>query len=201
MTDTTANFFSNPDALFGGLIGGGMAVIAVFISHKLSENAAKKRETMHVRGILQAIHDEIEILWKVYSSVIGDKFESLQDGKPFLIYWPVNQNYFTVYENNAEFIGKIKDNNLRKQIVTTYTLAKSLIDSFCFNNTMVQKWDDERHLFLEKNSPVHKARRDSYHQVLVVYAVSLNKLHVGLKTRVSELLLHIKEEDLFSSKK
>ena len=80
-------------------------------------------------GILQAIHDEIETLWDNYMDGIGHHTEALADGQPLNIYYPVTQEYFTVYNTNAFFIGRIRDHDLRKLIVSTYSKARGLIDS------------------------------------------------------------------------
>ena len=184
--------------IIGVIIGGTVAILAAVYSvresHKLSEQATIKREELHELGVLQAISDEMETIKEVYKKTIGDEFEKFKDGELFNMIWPVNQNYFTVYENNAEFIGKIKNNSLRKEIVSTYTVAKSVIDSFCFNNTLVQKFEVEYYLFEETKNPINQLKMNVYHKSLVDYAAKLKKGHTILKTKISELLQLITEE-------
>jgi len=202
MADTASTFIWNSDALLssmvGALIGGSMALAGVYISHQLSKRDAAEKEAMHSTGVLQAIHDEMGTLWETYLLTAGNTLESLQENMPFHMYWPVNQDYFTIYKTNALFIGKIKNHDLRKQIISTYIEAKSLIDSFTLNNTLVQKREDAYHLFLETSDATHQAKADAYYQVVVEYTVLLKKGHLMLKDKVSELLYLLRKEGVLT---
>lgn len=54
------------------------------------------------------------------------------------MYYPVFSDFFTVYHNNAFLISQVQDDGLRKQIVTTYTLAKGLVDSWRLNTSFMK---------------------------------------------------------------
>lgn len=115
-----------------------------------------------------------------------------------LMFWPITQDYFTIYNTNAFFIGKIKDHDLRKQIVATYAKARGLIDSFRMNNELVQKWEYTAALAQESQLPIHQSNAQARHQSLGRYSAALKNRHFELKTMVSELLRRLRKEGVLS---
>ena len=198
MTD----FVWNADALLssgaGALIGSALTLAGVFLAHKLDKNESAKKDAEHILGLLQAIHDEIETLWESYSATAGAHVEALREGNAVLIFWPITQDYFTIYNTNASFIGKIKNHDLRKQIVATYSKSRGLIDSYCMNNDLLQKWEHADLLFQETQNQIHKNHEQARFQSLVQYGASLKKGHLELKTMVSELLRRLRKEGVLS---
>jgi len=196
------DFVWNADALLssgvGALIGSALTLAGVWLAHNLEKAESAKKETEHIHGLLQAIHDEIETLWESYSATAGAQIDSLRDGNAMLMYWPLTQDYFTIYNTNAFFIGKIKDHDLRKQIVATYTKSRGLIDSFRMNNDLLQKWEHADMLFQESQNQLHKNHAHARYQSLVQYAASLKKGHAELKFMVSALLRHLRKEGVLS---
>ena len=87
---------------------------------------AKEKEDLLIKGLLQALHDEIEIVFGRYQQVLGDKVDALNEDDPLLIYYPIISDFFTVYNGNASLIGRIPDHDLRRKIIKTYTLGKGL---------------------------------------------------------------------------
>lgn len=198
MTD----FVWNADALFssgvGALIGSALTLAGAWLAHSLEKQESARKEAEHILGLLQAIHDEIETLWESYLTTAGAQIEALRDGNPMLMYWPLTQDYFTIYNTNAFFIGKVKDHDLRKQIVATYAKARGIIDSYRMNNDLLQKWEYAHLLFQESQSELHKTNAHARYQSLIQYASSLKKGHGELKTMVSELLRRLRKEGVLS---
>ena len=56
---------------------------------------------------------------------------------PFEFYFPINSNYFVVYDSNAGGIGRVQSAELRKTVVETYARLKSLADTFGYNNRLL----------------------------------------------------------------
>ncbi|MFH2144590.1 MAG: hypothetical protein ABII75_00985 [Candidatus Omnitrophota bacterium] len=127
-----------PTAL-GAFIGSCITLIATIISHHLQCSAQQQREKKEIEGFLQAIHDEIETLWKVYMEGMGNLLEATPINSPLPYYYPLTQEYFTIYVNNTSFVSKIEDIVLRKNIVETYVQAKGVIDSYKMNHELVYK--------------------------------------------------------------
>jgi len=187
----------NWDALWssglGALIGSALTLLATYLSFKWQRTHQEEKEQEMLLGILQAIHDEIETLWDNYIDGIGHQLEALADGQPLNMYWPVTQEYFTVYNTNAFFIGRIQDNDLRKLIVSTYSRARGLIDTYRLNNDLVQKHEHAFWIFQETQNQVHKANAAAYYAAVTNYAKALKKGHSIVKQQVQELLRELRK--------
>lgn len=182
----------------GALIGSALTLVATIISHNLQKTATSEAESRHLLGLLQGIHDEMESLWEGYSDSAGVQLESLQENQALLMYWPITQDYFTIYNANAFSIGKVADHDLRKLIISTYSKARGLIDTFRMNNDLVQKYEYAYLLFQESQNPIHQSNMNLHLQVLVNYSVQLKKRHTELKQQVSELLRRLRKEGVLS---
>ena len=158
----------------------------------------KHQEDLLIRSLLQSIHDEIETLWETYQEGMGVYVESLQENRPLLRIYPVIQDYFTVYHGNAFLIGKIKDNDLRKHIIVTYTQAKSLIDSYRTNNEMVQKYDQLFFLHRQTNNPTILEHLNAQYSVLVEYAKGIKAQHNRVKDSITVLLRMLRKKGVLS---
>jgi hypothetical protein len=176
------------------LIGSTVALVTVYLSHRWEVSKQKEQDARTLMGLLQAVHDEIETLWDLYMEGIGHRLEELPNGQALSTYYPVTQEYFTVYNTNAFFIGRIRDNDLRKLIVSTYSKARGLIDSYRLNNDLVQKHEHAYWLFLQTNSPVHEVAVQGRLQALVNYAAALKRLHEDVKRQVQDLLRALRKE-------
>lgn len=181
------------NALLSSLIGGGMALAGVCLAHWLQKMDAKERDAEHIYGLLQAFHDEIETLWGVYQAAPGDHIAALGNDEPMLVHWPLTLEYFTVYNTNAASIGRIRNHELRKQIIATYTKACSMMDSIRLNNDLVQKWEREQSLFQKTNDPVYALNAKALLERLIEYAAELKKSHSQLDLMASALLQHLRE--------
>jgi hypothetical protein len=181
-------------AFISALIGGGCTLIGVLLAYKMSEKKRRNEQSDLIKGVLQGIHDEIETLWEIYSDRVGHIIESLQEGQGFEGYWVVTQDYFTVYTSNSHLIGQIPDVDLRKEIIATYSIAKSLIDSFRMNNELVLQFEQAVLLANETQNEKHQQVATLRRQQIVVYANSLKRIHGDLKVKVTSLLRELRKQ-------
>lgn len=192
----------NWDALWssglGALLGSVIALVATYVSHRLQRSHQQENEDRLLHGILQAIHDEIETLWDNYMDNIGNRLEALADAQPLNLFWPVTQEYFTVYNTNAFFIGRVQDHDLRKLIVSTYSKARGLIDSYHLNNDLVQKHEHAFWMFQETQNQIHQANAASRYKALADYAKALRKGHTEVKTQVQMLLRELRKKGVLN---
>ncbi len=180
------------------LLGGACTLIGVVFAHKLTERKRRDEHSLLIQGVLQGLHDEIETLWEIYTERVGKIVETLQDGQGFEAYWAVTQDYFTVYTSNAHLIGQITDVDLRKQIISTYALAKSLVDTFRMNNELVNRLEQAVLLANETHSEKHKQEVIMRQQQVAHYATSLKQIHADLKTRTSSLLRSLRKHGVLN---
>ena len=131
---------------------------------------------------------------------MGTKLESLKNGEALLLYYPLVSDFFTVYNGNSFLIGRIPDNDLRKQIIKTYTLAKGMVDSFRMNNDMNQKFEYWHQVFQESKNEIHKQKAAAYFSNLVDYAKALKTSHQQVKSETAQLLRSLRKHGVLAEK-
>lgn len=129
---------------------------------------------------------------------MGSRLESLVDGAALNFYYPVFSDFFTVYNGNSFLIGRIPDNDLRKQIIKTYTLSKGMVDSFRLNNDLVQKFEHSNMVFFETKQQIHQQQATAHYQALVGYAKTLKQQHYMLKQEIQNLLRELRKHGVLS---
>lgn len=146
----------NSDVLIGmggALIGGLFALVGSYYTNLLSVREAKRNEQYELVAFLQSINDEMSALWSQYMSTIGRHLIDTPNGNAFLYIWPITQNYFIVYDENSIMFGKVRNEILRKQIITTYIMAKGIVDSYIHNNMLLKEFYEASYLYQEKRNP------------------------------------------------
>lgn len=185
----------------GAIIGGVCTLLGVQKQLKAGTAEQKRREDNHLTAILQALHDEIETLLEVYKSAIGVHIAALQTGQPFMYYWPVSSEYFSVYHSNAALIGHVKNNDLRKSIIQTYTYAKALIDSVRMNNVLLDKNQNSAFLAAQAQTEANKQIAQAHYQQLVQYSDVLKKSHERFERCVDDTLRSLRKTGVLSEQR
>jgi len=187
-------------AITGGILTGVFSVWATKQSHKNQQLLSQENEEKVISGLLQSIHDEIETVYDRYQESMGARLESLDEGHALAYYYPLVSDFFTVYNGNSFLIGRVPDNDLRKQIIKTYTLAKGIVDSYRMNNDLVSKWEFSEKLFAETQQEVHKEQTIVHYASLIEYAKTLKESHKALKQEVNNLLRELRKNGVLNEK-
>jgi len=187
-------------AVVGGLITGFFAIKATSKSFEHQKEHSDENEEQLIRGLLQAIHDEIETINERYQETMGARLESLPEGEALNFYYPLVSDFFTVYNGNSFLIGRIPDNDLRKQIIKTYTMAKGMVDSFRLNNDLVGKFEYSNKIFEETQLEVHKQHAIAHLASLIDYAKILKSTHGELKKEINNLLRELRKNGVLNEK-
>ena len=139
-------------AIVGGYIGGHIGGISTL---KATEQAnthhremEEKKEKDLIRSFLKAINSEMQSVFLFYkenaqNSIRSEKkcLLSTQGEKSYIYdFFFAPENLFTLYENNADLIGRIPEDQVRNQIVHIYTYAKIMI-------TMLKEYTALHNLF------------------------------------------------------
>jgi len=188
-------------AVIGGCIAGYFAMRSTDKAFENQKKQAQQNEDKLIKGVMQAIHDETETVFERYQETMGAKLESLPEGQPLLVYYPLVSDFFTVYNSNAFLLGRIPDNDLRKQIIKTYTLGKGIIDSFRMNNDMLQKFDYWNQVFQESKNATHQQKAAALFHSLVLYAKDMKTTHQQVKSEISQLLRTLRKQGVLSENK
>lgn len=185
-------------AVIGGLIAGFFSILATIMAFKNQRTQVDEGEKVIINSLLQAIHDEIETVYERYQETMGARLESLAENEALNFYYPLVSDFFSVYNGNTFLIGRIKNNDLRKQIIKTYTLSKGMADSFRLNNELVHKFEYANKLFEETNQEVHKKHAIAHYSSLISYASTLKQSHTHLKLEISDLLRTLRKNGVLS---
>jgi hypothetical protein len=172
------NFVS---ALAGGAIGGFAAIYAQTLNAKDQRKREQRAEETTVRGFVRSIADELDSVWSRYNVEIGPHLRSLEDGKP-AIPFPLHQSYFAVFDTNASLLGRIPDEELGKQIISTYVEAKGFVDSMRYYERLVIKYKADR-----KTPSLTVISDSEAYTEIVDYSAQLKKAHAMLETKIKAL--------------
>jgi len=185
-------------AVVGGIIAGFFALKSTQKSFDNQKSQSDESEKKLIKGVLQAIHDELETIFERYQDTMGIRIENLKDHEALAFYYPLVSDFFTVYNGNSFLIGRIPNNDLRKKIIKTYTLAKGIVDSFRLNNDLVSKWEFSEKLYAESQLEVHKKQAIAHYSALIDYAFSLKEGHAALKIEVNDLLRELRKNGVLN---
>lgn len=170
----------------GALIGGLFTLLAGYSARREERAREVRREEKEVQNLLDALGVELGTLWMFHMKRIGAIVENLADGGALEFYYPLTQDYFTVYNMNADKIGLVKDPQLREAIVVCYNKCKKIVDGFKYNNELYLDYRNTRVM------PAVTERHEEYvrmkHQALVDYAQIAKADHFECKAYVERML-------------
>ena len=118
---------------FTGLIGSIIGVCASF-------GIVLLKEHIEAQACIKAIRTELKSLYNICKEIF-DK-EITDDEKPLMLSYPLDTDYFTIFNNNSCKIGKFPDDYERELIVTIYNQAKFFLDCLRTNNRAIEYFED-----------------------------------------------------------
>jgi len=182
-------------ALIGAIIGGWFTLKGVDREAKITRAAAEKDSLELQLSVLKGIKGEIFTLMNLYNKRMQNHIDSISPGKMLLINFPVGDDNFTFYEQNAKIIAKLND-AARDSIINIYTYARSLIQSFKGNNQLVV--DYEKILFDMADNNKDKNMYERLHtakiNVMVDYAQGIKNIDAELRDAINEGFIVIDQE-------
>jgi len=137
-------------AIVGAVIGGLMTLVAALWAQKQAAKDQRKlsveSERRAVNATLGAIKAELEVYENkglaTLATTLAQRNEAKQqnfDPGPLAV-MPIKRNMFTVFQSNASTIGKVENDELRREIIDVYGAAGALVDILNFNETRVDLW-------------------------------------------------------------
>lgn len=169
-------------ALIGAVIGGWFTLRGVDREVKISRAEAERDSLELQLSVLKGIKGEVFTLINLYNKRMQDHVDSIEPGKMLLINFPVGDDNFVFYEQNAKFIAKL-DDAARDSIINIYTYARSLIQSFKGNNQLVVEY--EKILFdmadNNKNIDMYERLLAAKNYVMVDYAQGIKNIDAELR--------------------
>ncbi|MDR1311112.1 MAG: hypothetical protein LBK01_04450 [Burkholderiaceae bacterium] len=193
-------------ALWGAKIGGGKVLEATQQAHKLQQTAQEKQERDALQRVLSAIHTEAVTLWESYMRGAGKHITQLPDGEPFFMQSTLTQDYFTVYSRNISVISSMANRSVQEAVISAYTLAKSLLDTYQGNNRILAEYEKVAIVYREQiiaahaqataelPSPSYGSYLKGSQESLIDYATQLKKSHYETEAAVQRLLPLLQQE-------
>jgi hypothetical protein len=143
-------------------------------------------------AFLQAILTELETCWDRAKNTSNPAIGSLPPGKAFETEVFIKTDFFTVYHNNSHYLGQVRDDDLRKQIVATITTYKALVETYNVNTQFFLQWQETKYLeFVTRDKELKRyyGRKAEYeYEKLRGWATALKRDHFQLKQQIETLL-------------
>ncbi|EER4329833.1 hypothetical protein HQI88_09150 [Escherichia coli] len=113
--------------------------------------------------------------------------DNIKPGQMLILTFPVGDDNFTFYEQNANVIAKLND-SARDSIINIYTYSRSLIQSFKGNNKLIE--DYEKILIgmadNNKDKTMYKRLHDAKIDVMVDYAQGIKNIDAELRDAINK---------------
>ncbi|CAI0699321.1 Uncharacterised protein [Serratia liquefaciens] len=182
-------------ALIGAMVGGFFTLRGVDREAKITRSEAEKESLELQLSVLKGIKGEISTLINLYNKRMKKHIDNIGRGKMLLISFPIGDDNFTFYEQNARIIAKLNDTP-RDSIINIYTYARSLIQSFKGNNQLVVEY--ERILFdmadNNKNKEIYEKLHTAKTEVMIDYAQGIKAIDAELREVVDKGFKFIDQE-------
>lgn len=174
-------------ALVGAVIGGWFTLRGVDREARITRDEAEKESLELQLSVLKGIKGEVFTLINLYDKRMRNHIDSISPGSIFIISFPIGDDNFTFYEQNAKVIAKLNDSP-RDSIINIYTYARSLIQSFKGNNQLIVEY--ERILFdmadNNKNKEMYERLFAAKTNVMIDYAQGIKAIDAELSEVVSK---------------
>ncbi|HHR6052101.1 TPA: hypothetical protein ACS7Z1_001393 [Providencia alcalifaciens] len=174
-------------ALIGAFVGGWFTLRGVDREAKITRSENEKNSLELQLSVLKGIKGEILTLMTLYNKRMKNHIDNIGSEEALLINFPVGDDNFTFYEQNAKFIAKL-DDAARDSIINVYTYARSLIQSFKGNNQLFV--DYEKILFdmadNNKNKEMYKKLYAKKMEVMIDYAQGIKNIDAELRNAINE---------------
>lgn len=172
-------------ALIGAVVGGLFTLKGVDREAKITRAEAEKDSLELQLSVLKGIKGEISTVINLYNKRMRNHIDSIGPRKMLLIKFPVGDDNFTFYEQNAKNIAKLND-AARDSIINIYTYARSLIQSFKGNNELIVDYEK---IFFDmadnnKNKDMYETLYATKIDVMVDYAQGLKSIDAELRNAI-----------------
>ncbi|GEM_PF-3978535 len=157
------------------LAGGALTLLGVYFTNKHSRDMADEAQQELLRGFLKGLYCELDTIYEIHRGEVGPMIDALKSGEPLLLFYPIGQNYFTVFDGNSELLGRVPGHDMRTAAIRAYMFSKSFVDTIHKNNEL---YDDFTKAILNNRQSPSEANtltaRDAYDD-LCTYGEQLKK--------------------------
>jgi len=180
-------------SFLSALVGGLFTLVGVYFSHKVEVEKRNNRDSKELHGFLQGVSRDIECLWHIYFSSVGQSLESLSNEQPAEFTYVADQDYLAYFHGNISFLSKVDNLELSMSINIAYLRVKSLLDSWKINTNLVRKYEEANAIMLQNPTSQKKQHCELIYKELVEYCSVLNIVHNECKLDIEELRKELKK--------
>ncbi len=98
-----------------------------------------KKDYDETKSLIKALRTEINNLENIFQMEFYPKIT--EDNEPLWYSYPLNTDYFVIFNANCSKIGKIGNDDLRSTVISIYTMAKFFMDCLRTNNECLNRYD------------------------------------------------------------
>lgn len=182
--------------LIAAYFGAQSALRAAQRAHENNLELQRQNREGQIRGVIQAIYAELTSLSEIYRNEFFEEWEKFVGEEPFETFYPLTQDYFTVYKRNAALIGQIPDDELRTGIVRAYLAAMGLIDSHLLNNRLLDDYAEAKRRYRNNMNPQNKTLLEEAYDELKGYGEALQSSYDEANSAVGHVLSLIEASGL-----
>ncbi len=122
-------------ALSGTLVGG-------WVTYYFNKKHTKDLEDKERLNLAKALETELSVLWERYMEIKGNEIERSNDTSPVLTgIFETSQNYFVVFDNNANKLGLFEQEIIEK-VIKAYINGKALIDRLIEDGKIITRYKE-----------------------------------------------------------
>lgn len=183
--------------LGGGLIGGWLTrkatIEGIRQAHTLQQEAADRAEENLIQGFIWSVYEELSVLRDAYMASVGIAVETSKHDEPLEFVYPTHDGFFAVYNNSSHMVGRLKDGELRRKIISTYTHTKDLLDSFEENNKQCLELVNHQKYYIGNEEKYDPRIKEQLLEQMGSYANGIREQHSSTKAILDDLLAYIEE--------
>jgi hypothetical protein len=143
---------------------GSVAAIAAAIwiahdQHAKAEKRSEKAEKDEVRNFLLGVREELNASLMIYMAQAGTDLAKTSAGEVVDFWWPAPPEPFKVYSATVGMIGRVRDDEIRQQIIATYVVTGGLLLTWETHNRLLTEFNEANEALLLSTDDAVVGRR------------------------------------------
>lgn len=117
-------------------------LVAVWVSWNQSESQRTRDELAakaEIAGVIRCLRAEVETTLMYANSHIASDLNISRSGTPFRVMFPIPDNPFPIFDALIPKLGIISNDEMQREIIHTYAVAKSLAATIRHHNLMLNE--------------------------------------------------------------
>lgn len=162
----------NPETIIVALCTIIASIVGSILANWLNTQKDERNERFFEKSIIKSLESEMKTLYEIYGKKFVDTLELLPENQCFTWIYTARYDYFSVYNANSLFIGRIKNEELRGSIIETYVQSKSFLENLIIYGEKFKEFKTEKDYLLKTINN------------LLTYSLSLKDLEIIINPNI-----------------